>query len=54
MSLKMSFENLDIQLLSQKLRRLESAFRERPENITDERLDNYNLIRKRIKEINKI
>ena len=51
MSFKESFENLDIQTLCQKVRRLEHWFQQGHEYITDERLDNYNLIRKRIKEL---
>ncbi len=48
MSLKMPFKEMDIQMLSQKVRRLEHWFKENASYITDERLDNYNLLKKRI------
>ena len=48
MSLKMPFKEMDIQMLSQKVRRLEHWFKEDASYITDERLDNYNLLKKRI------
>lgn len=51
MSLKKSFKDFNIQTLIQKQERLESAFKESSEHITDIRLDNYNLIRKRIREL---
>jgi len=51
MSFKASFENLDIQTLSQKVRRLEYWFEQGHEYITDERLDNYNFLKERIKEL---
>ena len=51
MSLKKPFNEMDIQMLSQKVRRLEYWFKEDASYITDERLDNYNLLKKRIIEL---
>ena len=51
MSLKKPFNEMDIQMLSQKVRRLEYWFKEDASNITDERLDNYNLLKKIISEV---
>lgn len=53
MSLKIPFKEMDIQMLSQKMRRLEYWFKEDTSNITDERLDHYNLLKKRISELKK-
>ncbi len=47
----MSFKEMDLQMLSQKLRRLEYYFRKSSIHINDKNLDNYNLIKERIKEI---
>ena len=52
MSLNASIKDLDILTLSQKIRRLEYWFRQGQEYITDEQLDNYNMIKERIKELN--
>lgn len=51
MSIKMPFKDMDIQMLSQKLRRLESYFEEDSSNVTDYYLDMYNTLNKRIKEL---
>ncbi len=51
MSLKKPFNEMDIQMLSQKVRRLEYWFKENASYITDKRLDNYNLLKKRILEL---
>ena len=51
MSFKRSFQDLDIQTLHQKIRRMEYWFEQGQEYVTDERLDNYNLIKERIKEL---
>lgn len=51
MSLKKPFKEMDIQMLSQKVRRLEFWFNEDRIHITDNNLDMYNLVKKRIKEL---
>lgn len=51
MSFKMPFEEMDIQMLSQKLRILKSYFEEDSSNMTDHYLDMYNTLSKRIKEL---
>ena len=51
MSLKYSFKDLDIQALSMKKRRYEELFKVGRLDLSDKNLDNYNLIKERIKEI---
>lgn len=51
MSFKMNFEDMDIQMLSQKLRRLKAYFEEDSTYITDHYLDMHNKIEHRIKEL---
>jgi len=42
---------MDVQTLIQKVRRLEYWFEENSSYITDEKLDNYNLLKKRMLEL---
>ena len=51
MSLKMPIDQLDIQMLSMKLRRFEAVFKEDPSQITEVRLSNCRWIRNRIIEL---
>ena len=50
-SLKIPFKEMDIQTLSKKVHKLEYRFKEDAKYITDEKLDHYNLLKKRILEL---